>query len=85
MTPPSPTSPAPTLTISIPPSFSLDLKTTSLMGSRAKLADVPKLHELIEHQVRRTLTERGMWKIVLPGLSTVSEVKEDMKLHECMS
>lgn len=70
------------------------------MGSRAKLADVPKLHELITHQVtalmtfvcqtahlnadivfqiRRVLLEKGTWKIVLPGLSSVSEVKEDIK------
>ena len=43
----------PALTISIPPSsISLHLKMTSTMGSRAQLADVPKLHELIETQVR---------------------------------
>ncbi|KAI0048354.1 hypothetical protein FA95DRAFT_1517591 [Auriscalpium vulgare] len=75
--PPSPSSPAPALTVSIPPSFTLDLKTTSLLGSRAKLADVPKLHELIEHQLRRALIQRGTWKVVLPGLSNVAEVKEE--------
>ena len=43
----------PALTISIPPSsISLHLKINSTMGSRAQLADVPKLHELIEAQVR---------------------------------
>ena len=57
------------------PDFTLELNTTSLMGSRAKLADVPKLHELIQAQVRRVLIERGTWKIVLPFLSTVEEVK----------
>lgn len=77
--PPTPSSPTPTLTITVPPTFILDLKTTSLMGSRAKLADLPKLHEMIQHQVRRVLAERGTWKIVLPGLSTVSEVKEKVK------
>lgn len=76
--------------------FTLDLKTTSLMGSRAKLADVPKLHELITHQVRisrsyslasshfpfkirRAITEKGVWKVVLPGLASVEEVREDVQ------
>lgn len=68
------------------------------MGSRAKLADVPKLHELITNQVclkrcskqssiftyanlqiRRALMEKGTWKVVLPGLASVAEVKEDIK------
>ncbi|KAJ7293267.1 maintenance of mitochondrial morphology protein 1 [Mycena rebaudengoi] len=69
ITPPSPTSPAPVLTIAIPPDFTLDLTTTSLMGSRAKLANVPKLHELIQHQVRRILAAREPWRVVLPGLT----------------
>jgi maintenance of morphology protein 1 len=43
----------PALMISIPPSsILLHLKMTSTMGSRAQLADVPKLHELIETQVK---------------------------------
>ncbi|KAF8912820.1 maintenance of mitochondrial morphology protein 1 [Gymnopilus junonius] len=69
--PPSPTSVAPVLTLTISPNFVLDLTTTSLMGSRAKLANVPKLHELIQHQVRRVLAARATWKIVLPGLATI--------------
>ena len=40
------------MTFTLPPDFNLILRTTSLMGSRAKLADVPKLHELITNQVR---------------------------------
>ncbi|KAI0257382.1 hypothetical protein BJV78DRAFT_1162276 [Lactifluus subvellereus] len=39
---------------------------TSLLGSRAKLADVPKLHELIDSQIRRALIQRGTLRIVLP-------------------
>lgn len=46
------------------------------MGSRAKLANVPKLHELIQHQVRRVLAARATWKFVLPGLGNVVEVEE---------
>ncbi|KAF8640672.1 hypothetical protein AX17_000329 [Amanita inopinata Kibby_2008] len=72
ITPPSPTSSLPVLTITIPPTFQLDITTTSLMGSRAKLANVPKLHELIQHQLRRLLAARGTWKIVLPGLCDVA-------------
>ncbi|KIP02684.1 hypothetical protein PHLGIDRAFT_283987 [Phlebiopsis gigantea 11061_1 CR5-6] len=80
--PPQPHAPHPTLTIMLPSPHTdlvLDLKTTSLMGSRAKLADVPKLHELITHQIRRVLIEKGTFKIVLPGLSSVEEVKEDVR------
>ncbi|KAF9240929.1 hypothetical protein BU15DRAFT_45426 [Melanogaster broomeanus] len=76
---PSPNSAAPVLTISLPPEFTLNLKTTSLMGSRAMLKDVPKLHELIEHQVRRVLATRGTWKVVLPGLGSVAEAREEIE------
>ncbi|KAJ6627242.1 hypothetical protein B0H10DRAFT_1780248 [Mycena sp. CBHHK59/15] len=81
ITPPSPTSPTPVpvLTIAIPPDFTLDLTTTSLMGSRAKLANVPKLHELIQHQVRRILATREPWRVVLPGLSSVADVRQVLK------
>lgn len=49
------------------------------MGSRAKLANVPKLHELIQHQVRRILAARATWKVVLPALASVADVKEEIK------
>ncbi|KAJ3844099.1 maintenance of mitochondrial morphology protein 1 [Lentinula raphanica] len=78
ITPPLHNSPAPTLTFSISPTFTLDLTTMSLMGSRAKLANVPKLHDLIQHQVHRVLAAKGVWKVVLPGLATVDEVKNEM-------
>lgn len=79
ITPPQFTSPAPTLTFSISPTFTLDLTTVSLMGSRAKLSNVPKLHDLIQHQVHRVLAAKGVWKVVLPGLATVAEVKQEVK------
>ncbi|KAF8844068.1 hypothetical protein BDN67DRAFT_963563 [Paxillus ammoniavirescens] len=79
---PPPTSAAPVLTISLPPEFTLNLKTTSLMGSRAMLKDVPKLHELIEHQVRRVLASRGTWKVVLPGLASVAEAREEIEKEQ---
>lgn len=74
--PPSPFSSKPVVTISFPSDFTLNLKTTSLMGSRAMLKDVPKLHELIENQVRRVFAARGTWKIDLPGLGNVAIPKE---------
>lgn len=49
------------------------------MGSRAKLANVPKLHELIQHQVRRILAAREPWRVVLPGVSGVVEVRQMVK------
>ncbi|KAI6136769.1 hypothetical protein F5141DRAFT_1076555 [Pisolithus sp. B1] len=76
---PSPADAMPVLSISLPPDFTLRLKTTSLMGSRAMLKDVPKLHDLIENQVRRVLVAQGVWKVVLPGLANVSEVKAAMQ------
>ncbi|KAI0700900.1 maintenance of mitochondrial morphology protein 1 [Cytidiella melzeri] len=82
LTPPQAHSPHPTVTLMLPSpqsDFTLDLKTTSLLGSRAKLADVPKLHELITHQIRRAITEKGVWKVVLPGLASVQEVEDDVQ------
>ncbi|KIJ45605.1 hypothetical protein M422DRAFT_75041 [Sphaerobolus stellatus SS14] len=68
LTLPQPTSSTPTLAFSVAPTFQLDLDISSLLGSRAKLADVPKLHELIENQVRRVLARHGSWTVVLPGI-----------------
>ncbi|KAF5337107.1 hypothetical protein D9611_003323 [Ephemerocybe angulata] len=82
ITPPAAGSAAPVLTLNISPNFVLDLTTTSLMGSRAKLANVPKLHELIQHQVRRVLAARATWKVVLPGLASVAEVKQEIKKEQ---
>ncbi|EIW86573.1 maintenance of mitochondrial morphology protein 1 [Coniophora puteana RWD-64-598 SS2] len=78
LTTPAPSSPIPTLTFSLLPDFTLDVKTSSLMGSRAMLKDVPKLHELIQQQIHRVLATRGVWSVVLPGLSTVKAVKEEL-------
>lgn len=66
--PPMPNDPSPCLTLSLDPSFDLDLDTASLLGSKAKLSNVPKVHELITQRIRSTLSARGTWKIVLPGV-----------------
>jgi maintenance of mitochondrial morphology protein 1 len=65
------------LEIAMQPNFTLDLTTTSLMGSRAKLANVPKLHELIQHQVRRVIMSSARWKIALPGVFDVADISPD--------
>ncbi|KAF8506936.1 maintenance of mitochondrial morphology protein 1 [Russula emetica] len=75
ITPPPLSSPVPAFTLTMLPNFTLDLKSTSLLGSRAKLADVPKLHELIDNQLRRALSRRGTFKLVLPGFSNIEDVK----------
>jgi len=47
------------------------------MGSRAKLANVPKLHELIQHQARRILAVRSTWKVALPWLTKLSDIQKE--------
>ncbi|KAG2129922.1 maintenance of mitochondrial morphology protein 1 [Suillus clintonianus] len=82
LVPPSPASAAPVLTISLPQDFTLNLKTTSLMGSRAMLRDVPKLHELIEYQVRKVLALRGTWKVVLPGVGSLATAQHEVEKEQ---
>ncbi|KAG9128464.1 ERMES complex subunit mmm1 [Ceratobasidium sp. 392] len=75
--PPSPTAIAPAVTLTLAPHFHLELNTTSLLGSRAKLADVPKIHQMIEERIRRAIADRATWKFMLPGLSART-AKEDL-------
>lgn len=49
------------------------------MGSRAMLRDVPKLHELIEYQVRKVLALRGTWKVVLPGVGSLATAQHEVE------
>ncbi|KAJ7071299.1 maintenance of mitochondrial morphology protein 1 [Mycena amicta] len=65
-----------------PPSTASPSRQTSLMGSRAKLANVPKLHELIQHQVQRLLASREPLRVALPGLSRSVEVRPVTVLKE---
>lgn len=63
----------PTLNLSLHPDFTLDLSTTSLLGSRAKLQDVPKVEQLILARIRGWIQDRVVWpgrvQVALPGLS----------------
>ena len=71
---PEPQSRKPSVTFTLPPDFTLDIHTNSLLGSRAKLADVPKVHEMIESQIRRYLMQHGTWTIFLPLLNKADDV-----------
>ncbi|SCZ90711.1 BZ3500_MvSof-1268-A1-R1_Chr1-3g02174 [Microbotryum saponariae] len=70
---PSPTSnhPNPSLHLSLHPDFELHLSTTSLLGARAKLHDVPKIEQLIRERLRSSIVEKVVWpgrvSIALPA------------------
>lgn len=68
----------PALTISLDDKMEphLELRTSSLLGARAKLADVPKLHALIEAQIRKVIKAKGSWTVVLPGLAHAANERE---------
>lgn len=63
----------PTLNLSLHPDFTLELSTTSLLGSRAKLQDVPKVEQLILARIRGWIQDNVVWpgrvQVALPGLS----------------
>ncbi|CAE6521656.1 unnamed protein product [Rhizoctonia solani] len=67
--PPSPTAIAPSVTLTLSPHFHLELSTTSLLGSQAKLADVPKIHQMLQERIKRAISDRATWKFMLPGLA----------------
>ncbi|KAF8314261.1 hypothetical protein DL93DRAFT_2137021 [Clavulina sp. PMI_390] len=64
-----PTPDTPTFTLRLDPSFKLALNQSSQMGSRAQLANVPKVHEMIEARIRASIASRlAEYRIVLPGI-----------------
>ncbi|GJN92055.1 hypothetical protein Rhopal_005083-T1 [Rhodotorula paludigena] len=62
----------PTLHLSLHPDFELQLATLSLLGSRAKLQDVPKVEQLLGARIRAAIQDRIVWpgriEIALPGV-----------------
>lgn len=58
--------------ISLHPDFELDASATSLVGSRAKLQDVPKIEQLLVGRVRSFIHDRFVWpkywSLTLPNL-----------------
>lgn len=70
--PPPPASAPPSIHLSLHPDFTLDIATTSLIGSRAKLQDVPKVEQLIRARVRAAIMDRVVWpgrvQVALPSV-----------------
>ncbi|KAF1809285.1 hypothetical protein P152DRAFT_442213 [Eremomyces bilateralis CBS 781.70] len=70
--PSSPTRNSTALTFTFHPNYTLALRTSSLVGSRARLTNLPKLAELIEAQVRRWFEDRVVsprfQQVALPSL-----------------
>jgi len=57
----------PKLTIRLQPNFKLSIDQSSLMGSRAKLADVPKVHQIIQDRIRTWIeTHFEEYQVMLP-------------------
>lgn len=71
----------PVMHISILPDFILDLQTTSLIGSVAKLQDIPKIEQLIAGRLRAFITSRWAFPrskaLKLPDLSPRSAQDAD--------
>ena len=67
-----PATPPTTLTFSFSPSYRLELSTHTLLGSRARLQDVPKIGQLVEAQLHKWFDERCVsprfQQVVLPSL-----------------
>ncbi|GAA5858255.1 hypothetical protein JCM8547_004622 [Rhodosporidiobolus lusitaniae] len=63
----------PTLHLSLHPDFDLVLRTSSLLGSRAKLQDVPKVEQLLAARIRAAIQDRVVWpgrvEVALPGVA----------------
>jgi len=72
--PPPPADPTPptTLTFSFLPDYRLELSTHSLLGSRSRLQDVPKISQLVEARLHDWFDERCVeprfQQVVLPSL-----------------
>jgi Maintenance of mitochondrial morphology protein 1 len=69
----TPTGPGPiTLAFSFLPDYRLDLSVRSLMGTRSRLQDVPKIAQLVDARIHSWLDERCVepryQEIVLPNL-----------------
>lgn len=67
LSPPTPDTPS--FTLSLQPDFTLSLTQSSLMGSRAKLSDVPKVHQIIEDRIKAAfLAKTKAYRIALPKI-----------------
>ncbi|WAR60152.1 hypothetical protein PtB15_9B89 [Puccinia triticina] len=75
-----PSAPSPAILMSLDPDFTLSMTTTSLLGSRAKLQDVPKIEQLIMGRLRGWIVDNLVWPKVrvlkLPGLGNKGSVED---------
>lgn len=69
------------LHFSLHPDFALDASATSLVGSRAKLQDVPKIEQLLVEKLRSFVHNRFVWPkywcLTLPNLVPRSRARSD--------
>ncbi|POV95111.1 hypothetical protein PSTT_16447 [Puccinia striiformis] len=75
-----PSSPSPAILMSLDPDFTLSMTTTSLLGSRAKLQDIPKIEQLIMGRLRGWIVDNLVWPKVrvlkFPGLGNKGSVED---------
>lgn len=75
-----PIAPSPAILMSLDPDFTLSMSTTSLLGSRAKLQDIPKIEQLILGRLRAWIVDNLVWPKVrvlkLPGLGNKGSVED---------
>jgi len=75
-----PLAPSPAILMSLDPDFTLSMTTTSLLGSRAKLQDIPKIEQLILGRLRGWIVDNLVWPKVrvlkLPGLGNKGSVED---------
>ncbi|PLW28133.1 hypothetical protein PCANC_23258 [Puccinia coronata f. sp. avenae] len=75
-----PSAPSPAILMSLDPDFTLSMTTTSLLGSRAKLQDIPKIEQLILGRLRGWIVDNLVWPKVrvlkLPGLGDKGSVED---------
>lgn len=64
--PPTSSPSPPVLYLSMHPDFTLDLSATSLIGSRAKLQDIPKVEQLIVGRLRSFVVEKLVYPKRIP-------------------
>lgn len=74
-----PAAPSPAILLSLDPDFTLSMSTTSLLGSRAKLQDIPKVEQLILGRLRAWMVDNFVWPKVrvlkLPGVGSKGAIE----------
>jgi hypothetical protein len=72
---------APSLCASLQPDFSLELMSSSLIGARAKLQDIPKVEQLIAGRLRGFIIDKMVWPhklaVKLPDIGHATETVQE--------